>query len=68
DEVNSTGVRENDRTAARYSAALDLLWSPSWSWRFEASHRTQAFDLRADEARGDSVYLSLTYRFHQENS
>ncbi len=68
DEVNSTGVRENDRTAARYSAALDFLWSPSWSWRFEASHRTQAFDLRADEARGDSVYLSLTYRFHQENS
>ena len=62
DEVNDFGGQENDRDAARYSASLDYEFSPRWDLRLEASHRTQAFDLRDDEARGNRIYVSVIFR------
>lgn len=63
DEVNDFGGSENDRRAARFTLALDVVRSPQWIWSFEASHRTQAFELRDDVARGDRFFVSLVYRF-----
>lgn len=63
DEVNSFGTRENDRIAARYSVSLSIDWSERWASRVTATHRTQAFDLRDDVARGNGVLVSLIYQF-----
>lgn len=68
DEVNDAGGQENDRTAARYTLALDAEITPTWSWRVEASHRSQAFDARDDVARGDRFFVSVIYRFVRGDS